>query len=300
MARSATARAPAKVNLALSVGPPEPPGTPDAGMHPIASWMAAIDLFDEVTLTESDRATLDRRWAEDAPRPSPLGWLESDDLALRALTLLAQHAGRELPAHVQLTKRIPVGGGLGGGSSDAAACLTAANTLFGLGLAAQDLASLARRLGSDIPFFLDEAPLPRPALVTHFGERIRRTALAPTELVLILPGFGCQTGAVYREYDESPLTLDTARVARLAEGGSVESEELFNDLALPAQRHEPELQTLIARLGRVTGEPVHVSGSGSTLFVVSPAGSGLEAEIQRKVPGVRCVRVRTLTGTESA
>ena len=97
MARSATARAPAKVNLALSVGPPEPPGTPDAGMHPIASWMAAIDLFDEVTLTESDRTTLERRWAEDAPRPSPLGWLESDDLTIRALALLGQHVGRELP-----------------------------------------------------------------------------------------------------------------------------------------------------------------------------------------------------------
>ena len=212
MASSVTLRAPAKVNLALSVGPPEPSGTPDAGMHPIASWIAAVDLFDEITLTHAEKTHLKLAWADDAPSRSALGWLESDDLAVRALGLLARHTGRDLHVEIAITKRIPVGGGMGGGSSDAAACLLAANELFQLGLPVADLADLARRLGSDIPFFLDDSPLPRPALVTHFGERIRRVPLEPTELLVITPNFGCHTGDVYREYDQSPLTLDLARV----------------------------------------------------------------------------------------
>lgn len=298
MARSVTVRAPAKVNLALSVGPPEPRGTPDAGMHPIASWMAAIDLHDDVTLTRADETTLTRRWAEDTPAGAPLGWLASDDLAVRALWLLGESAGRELKAEIALTKRIPVGGGLGGGSSDAAACLLAANELFDLGLTTQDLASVGRRIGSDVPFFLDDSPSPRPALVAQFGERIGRVRLEATDLLLIVPGFGCDTGGVYREYDQSPLTLDLERVAALARGERVAAEGLFNDLALPAQRFQPELQTLMGRLGRIIDEPIHLSGSGSTLFVVTPDADAIERAVQGRIPGVRCVRVRTLTGTE--
>lgn len=298
MARSVTVRAPAKVNLALSVGPPEPPGTPDAGMHPIASWIAAIDLFDDVTLTESDETTLTRRWGEDAPSSAPLGWLVSDDLAVRALWLLGERLGRKLSAEITLTKRIPVGGGLGGGSSDAAACLLAANELFALGLVTHELVEVGRRLGSDIAFFLDDARPPRPALVTHFGERVRRVALAPTELLLIVPGFGCHTGSVYREYDQSPLTLDMARVVALAEGERVPTEDLFNDLSLPAQRFQPELQTLMSRLARATSETIHLSGSGSTLFLIAPNADEIAENIQKRIAGVRCLRVRTLSGTE--
>lgn len=299
MASSVTLRAPAKVNLALSVGPPEPSGTPDAGMHPIASWITAVDLFDEITLTKADKTNLKIAWADDAPSRSALGWLESDDLAVRAFGLLARHTGQELNAEVAITKRIPVRGGMGGGSSDAAACLLAANQLFELGLAVADLAGLARRLGSDIPFFLDDSPLPRPALVTHFGERIRRVPLDPTELLVIAPNFGCHTGDVYREYDQSPLTLDLARVVRLAEGGVVNADELFNDLALPAQRHQPEFESLLGRLARLTSEPIHVSGSGSTLFMVTPSADELLETIQHRINSVRCLKLRTLSGSES-
>lgn len=300
MAETVTIRTPAKVNLALSVGPPEPAGTPDAGMHPIASWIAAVDLFDDITLTKADATTLERHWADDAPSRSPMGWLPSDDLTLRALGKLSAIAGRDLSAKVSITKRIPVGGGLGGGSSDAAACLIAASRLFELDLPLNTLVEVARSLGSDIPFFLDETAKPRPALVTHFGERIRRVELGPTELLLILPGFGCHTGDVYREYDQSPLSLDIARVVKMAEAGVVNTQELFNDLTLPAQRYQAELQTLIARIGRVTDEPIHLSGSGSTLFMVPGDAAKLAETIGDRINNVRCAVVRTLTGTEQA
>ena len=300
MAETLTIRTPAKVNLALSVGPPEPSGTPDAGMHPIASWIAAIDLYDEVTLAHADETSLERHWADDAPSRSPMGWLPSDDLAVRALAKLSTHVGRDLTAKISITKSIPVGGGLGGGSSDAAACLVAANRLFDLKLPLAELVEIARTLGSDIPFFLDEAAIPRPALVTHFGERIRRVELEPTELLLILPGFGCHTGDVYREYDQSPLTLDIRRVVEMAERGSVNANELFNDLAFPALRHQPELQTLISRIGRITDVPVQVSGSGSTLFLVTESADELAETIRHRITNVRCIKVRTLTGAEQA
>src|SRR6185295_18407432 len=123
------------VNLALSVGPPLPAGDPRAGMHPIASWMHAIDLCDEVWITRlvTGASRLDIAWADDAPRPSPIDWPSEKDLAFRAHRLLEGDTGRALPAAIRIAKRIPVGGGLGGGSSDAAATLLALNDLFALG-----------------------------------------------------------------------------------------------------------------------------------------------------------------------
>src|SRR5262249_32688294 len=96
------------------------------------------------------------RWASDAPRTSHIDWPIEKDLAVRAHRLLEQHAGRPLPLQMTLDKRIPIGGGLGGGSSDAAAMLMAANELFSLGLSPHALASLSTSLGSDIAFFIDE------------------------------------------------------------------------------------------------------------------------------------------------
>ncbi|GAB5497294.1 MAG: 4-(cytidine 5'-diphospho)-2-C-methyl-D-erythritol kinase [Phycisphaerales bacterium] len=300
MSNSVSIHAPAKINLALSVGPPEPADTPDAGMHPIASWMTAVDLFDDFTLEKADEISLDAKFADDAPAPSPVGWLTGDDLAVRALIRLGEHTNQELNAKITIRKRIPVGGGLGGGSSDAAATLNAANRLFGLGLEPAQLQAIGRTLGSDIPFFLDEGDTPRPAIVSHFGEVIRRVELKPTKLVLIMPGFGCHTGDVYRQYDQAPLTLDAARTVMLAERGEIDTEDLFNDLTLAAQRTQPELETVLLRLGRVVDGPVHVSGSGSTLFVVTDEPDTLASEIESRVTGVRCAAVTTLTGTGSA
>ncbi len=301
MPTSITISTPAKVNLSLSVGPPEPAETPDAGMHPIASWMAPIDLFDELTLEAADQTSLDVSWANGAPAPTPIGWLHSDDLTVRALAAIGDAAGKKLSAKITLAKRIPVGGGLGGGSSDAAACLRAANSLFELGLSPTQLADIGRTLGSDIPFFIDDNhdnPIPRPALVMRFGELIQRVELAPTELLLIVPSFGCHTADVYREYDQSPLTLDADRVIDMANRGEVVADELFNDLALPAQRSRPELGSLMGRIERLAGKPVHVSGSGSSLFIVENSADTLAREIQSRVPGVRCVVTKTLTGAE--
>ncbi|MBL8990350.1 MAG: hypothetical protein JNJ48_02085 [Phycisphaerae bacterium] len=274
-------RAHAKINLALSVGPASPP----QGYHPIASWFCCIDLCDELSLRrlpEGAPSVHAIGWAADAPRPSPIDWPAERDLAVRAHRALEAHAGRPLPLELKLDKRIPVGGGLGGGSSDGAAMLGAVDRLFDLRLGVPTLARLGASLGSDVPFFLDDggglgAPA-RPALVEGFGERLER--LSPPApggwAVLVIPPFGCPTGPVYRAYDAAPTRLDAQRIRDLigrSRGAPVDrSAELFNDLAEPAARVEPRLAELQRRLRLGLDLPVHVTGSGSTLFALAASG----------------------------
>jgi 4-diphosphocytidyl-2-C-methyl-D-erythritol kinase len=263
-------RAYAKVNLALSVGPPFQDGGPRAGFHPIASWMHAIDLFDDVEvepLPPSGRDHYDIRWTPSAPLRSIVDWPLDSDLAVRAHRLLQKHTGKRLPVSLSLTKRIPVGAGLGGGSADAAATLMAINSAFDLGLSMQDMATLSRELGTDVAFFLDDPP-PRPALVTGAGDVIERLERVAGHLVLILPTFPCPTGAVYTRYDAvGKRALREEEVRKLARAGWVESSALFNDLEPPAESLQPALGELRRTARAAAGQPVHMTGSGSGLFL---------------------------------
>ena len=158
----------AKVNLALSVGPPIADG-PRAGMHPIASWMAPVELSDTIEIATLEPGS-DAR-AEIVGDGVQVNWLVANDLTLRAVRALENEAGRSLPVGVRVTKRIPAGGGLGGGSSDAAAVLRGLDALLGrghgLGLGHEKLRAIAATLGSDIPFFIDDAvDLDRPGGAT--------------------------------------------------------------------------------------------------------------------------------------
>lgn len=296
-------KAHAKLNLALSVGPPIPEGEPGAGMHPIASWIVPLALADELTYTPTDDGgpiDLQRSWADDAPRRSPLAWLTDSDLCVRAVRRLGAKIGRELAGTIDLRKRIPVGGGLGGGSSDAAATLIAANRAHELGLSLDDLAELAAGLGSDVPFFIDEHSErylpPAPALVTSLGDRIERVRTAQVPVVLCMPGFGCDTAAVYLAFDDAPVTLDEAGVSRLASAGDARSTELFNDLFEPARRVEPELGGLWEQIKRAAGRAVFLSGSGSTMFIVADDGNharSLAESLGLHVPGAAFVATTT-------
>lgn len=260
----------AKLNLALTVGAPIPDG-PRAGHHPIASWMIAIDLADRVTLTPLPRGTPARVRVimEDG---APVAWPIETDLAFRAHRALEEVAG-PLPVEIRVVKSIPAGGGLGGGSSDGAAVLRGLVRLFGLRIDHDRLVSIAHGLGSDLPFFLDpavrtpDAP-PRPALVTGLGERIERLPTRRFErpILLIAPPFDCPTGEVYRAFDENPRPFRPEAVERLAREEGFDPAALFNDLAPAARKVRPGLGIMRDALALGLGRPVHVSGSGSTLF----------------------------------
>lgn len=285
----------AKLNLNLFVGPPRPP----KGYHPIRSWFVAIDLHDTVRLerlAEGEATRAEIAWATDAPRPTPIDWPVANDLAVRAHALLENAVARPLPVGLRVEKRIPVGGGLGGGSSDAAATLMGLDHLFGLGLGASRLAELSTALGSDVAFFLDDQSPPRPAVVGGFGEQIERIARVNAEVVLIFPPFGCPTAAVYQAFDRDtaravsePAWVDEQVGAALA-SGCVPAECLFNDLTRGAMMSAPQLATLLPELdaaarrlinegGHASPARVHLTGSGSTMFCLPPRGVSAAAAI---------------------
>lgn len=316
----------AKINLTLAVGPPMPP----RGYHPICSWFACIDLADEVVLHRLAAGAASRfvvEWAEDAPRASPIDWPLEKDLAVRAHALLEQRVGRALPVEMRIRKRVPVGGGLGGGSSDAAAAMLGLNRVFGLGLTRDELVEIGMRLGSDIGFFVRALPEPEgteahasSAQVSGFGEVIELVEGAaagavrcPREvahnLLLILPPFGCPTGAVYQTFDRDvrgdwgPSRV-RAVLNRAAHEGEVLAADLFNDLAIPACRAEPRLEALRERLNAAMPEErIHITGSGSTMFIWLGLRSGpdwkapgiaLADRIREVAPEVAVVLARTL------
>lgn len=296
MPRTVVELAPAKVNLALSVGAP---GVDR--MHPIASWMVTVDLHDELLLTQLPEPSFSRYailWHAEALRRSDIDWSITKDLAVRAHLALQAHVGRELPLQLKLEKRIPVGGGLGGGSSNAAAMLRGVNALYELGLSAEELAALGAGLGSDVPFLVHGGS----AIVEGLGDRVERVA-PPTSLSLALffPEIGCPTGRVYAAFDElGPAGVRAESVRALARSAAdgvaaFDPEAPFNDL-LPAALHvAPSLEDDRAEIAALAERTVHLSGSGSTLFVVCDDPLHAEAlaatvAARLEIPGVavRC------------
>ena len=177
--------APAKVNLRLLVGPPR-----GDGFHPVRTLMVALDgLADTVTVSlAAERSVICP--GIDGP----------DNLAWRALDALERRVGRPCPVRVVIGKEIPAEAGLGGGSSDAAACLVAASTLHGLALGHADLEDVAAEVGSDVPFFVRGGA----QWGTGRGEVLAPARVPEFWAVVVVPRFGCPTGAVYRLFDRLP------------------------------------------------------------------------------------------------
>jgi 4-diphosphocytidyl-2-C-methyl-D-erythritol kinase len=223
----AVVAAPAKLTLSLRVI-----GIRSDGFHLLEAEMVTLEFGDTLTFDAGDGLEVVVATSAAAGASVPVG---GDNLVSRALALLGRRA------RVRLDKRIPAGGGLGGGSADAAAVLRWAGC--------HDL-SLAARLGADVPFCL----LGGRARVTGIGERVEPLALgewAGQHFTLLTPPFGVSTPAVYRAWD--------------AMGGQSGSGP--NDLEAAALAVEPRLAEWRDRLQRASGERPVLAGSGSTWFV---------------------------------
>lgn len=289
MLDSLSVRAPAKLNLALAVGSPRPDG-----MHPICSWMLTVDLFDELLVKRLEADRFSRYailWHEQARRRTEIDWSVTQDLAVRAHLALEDHVHRRLPVQLKLDKRIPVGGGLGGGSSDAAAMLRAVNELYQLGLSLDELAAIGAQLGSDVPFFVHGGS----AIVQGFGEQVQVQEHLPEVIAVVaFPEMSCPTGRVYRLFDElTPASLRDDAVVKLASiaPASPRPDALFNDLTRAALRAAPGLDEQLASFSKLAERPAHVSGSGSSLFVLCDDPLYADAlakavESQLKLPAV--------------
>ena len=239
----------AKVNLTLSVGK-----LLQNGLHPIDSHMVFVDLCDDLEVSKLDSHALSRYaiiWDENALKPTPIEWSITHDLAVRAHQLIEETANCTLPIQMKLQKRIPVESGLGGGSADAAAMLQVTKELFDLDI---DLVPLATSLGSDVPFFLSG----RSALVSGVGASIAPAPPTHLMLVLIFPPYGCATSLVYESFDQ----LNEEDVQKHRNG------PIFNDLLPAALKAVPPLEKDLDLVRSLLGQDVHLTGSGSTMFVI--------------------------------
>jgi 4-diphosphocytidyl-2-C-methyl-D-erythritol kinase len=255
--------APAKVNLYLEVVGKRPDG-----YHDIETLFQTVDWGDELELMTADYNVFHMPWRGPWPPGDP-----QQNLVLRAVTAWDAAGGGPDVRPVRVVKRLPIGGGLAGGSTDAAAVL---RLLQGVSarLSPRRLHEVAASLGSDVPFLLRGGT----AIGRGRGEILETLVPPPrTTLVLVMPPFGTETAKVYGAFGPRlrPPPRDglKAAVEALASGVPARIRGAhFNDLAIPAMAAYPELRRFTAEVERRLGRPPCLSGSGSTLFDVPDAG----------------------------
>lgn len=281
--KQVTLTSPSKVNLFLEVL-----GRRDDGYHEICSIVALTELCDTIVLERRTSGITIR--ARDPKVPSG-----PDNLCHRAADLLLRHSGVHGGVSIQIEKHIPIAGGMGGGSSNAAATLWGLNLLYDLGWPREELTSLGSELGSDVPLFFCRGA----AFIKGRGERVEElAALTPRWLVIANPGIEISTASVYRRL-RLPLTSDKAgfTMRDLVETGQEEAalSHCFNRLEDVVLEAYPLVAGLKQRLALLGASPVLVSGSGPTVF-----GIMREAEMAKRVAsslvesGIAAVACRTL------
>ena len=293
-------RAPGKVNLGLRVL-----GRRADGYHLLESLFVPIDLADvlHLALRDAPGVALTLR-GEAAGVPA-----DASNLALRAAQAFLAEARHGGGVAIELTKRLPAPGGLGGGSSDAGAVLRGLAELLPGAVAPERLRALALALGADVPFFL----APRPALVTGIGEEIHPVEGLPCWVLLLAhPGAALATAAVYAAHDAGAASLTPsgpgpsirALLALREEAGRARAGPILagslpalvaNDLEPAASRLCPAVPELRKEIEATGALAVSLSGSGPTVFgVYADAESARRAErrIARR-PGLRTWVVRT-------
>ncbi len=245
---------PAKVNLLLRVA-----GRRPDGYHELETVMQTLEFADTVELERIPSGV--ELVCDSAGVPSG-----PENLAWKAAEGFFAASGAPGGVRIVLHKRIPPGGGLAGGSSNAAAVLAGLQELYGTPLPPSDLASLAAGIGSDVAFFLQGGT----CLCRGRGERVEPLPdPGPLFFVLLLPPFSCPTGEVYRRFrpsDSTPPAAFREALNRMLAGGEDPGAWLLNDLERAARRAVPELDRFMAEIEVAGLEGLRVSGSGSTLF----------------------------------
>ncbi|MCL2802524.1 MAG: 4-(cytidine 5'-diphospho)-2-C-methyl-D-erythritol kinase [Micrococcales bacterium] len=290
-----TVTAPAKINLLLLAGSPRPDG-----YHPLLTVFQAVDLYEEVTLRPPVAAKIE---VVVNGLDSALVPMSEENLAVRAVRAVAQVAGVPAEVKIDITKSVPVAGGLAGGSADAAAALVAANRYWQAGLDKAALHQLAAGLGSDVNFCLDGGT----ALGSGRGEQLE-TLDCPAALHWVLatrPGGGLSTPAIFDRLDSARAgaerSLPTQPPRQLVEAlGQGEAGDigqwLRNDLQPAATEACPPLVETIALAKEVGALGAIVTGSGPTVAVLAagPAHARhLATVIGQSNPELRC---HTVTG----
>jgi 4-diphosphocytidyl-2-C-methyl-D-erythritol kinase len=288
-----TTIAPAKINWTLEVL-----GRRDDGFHEVRTVLQAIDLSDTVRVSPLDRIEVRL-----AGRTAGLEAAPEDNLAYRAAAVLCDKAGEpSLGALVEVEKSIPVGAGLGGGSSDAAAVLRALNRLWCVGLSAPELACLGSKLGADVPFFLAGGT----AFGRGRGDEIRPLPdIAARRLIIVAPPerMAEKTARMYsrlgpEQYSHGAATK--ALVEKLEEGGEPESSDIMNAFEEVAGEVFLSLDGIRRRASEWGIGMLHLCGSGPALFALPGPEVSLEG-LRRALAGsgVDVLEARTLAAADA-
>ncbi len=275
--------APAKINLALLVGPRR-----SDGYREIFSPMLPVTLADLVTARPAPAGA--GLAVECAVAPG------EDNLAARAVRELERRLERRFDVRLTITKRAPAAAGLGGGSSDAVAALVAVERLFGLELPVRLRYEVAGAVGSDVPFFL----WPGPQLSMGRGTVLKEIALpGPLHVVIALPGFAVATADAYRWFGERPSAAPTPEAERRA--FVARTQALYaalvaatrprdlaalvgNDLEEPVRARRPLIGELTSRLRRAGAFAAAMSGSGSSVFGLFASAASAQRALAALAP----------------
>ncbi len=285
-------RAPGKLNLFFEVGAAQ-----DDGYHDVASAYQAVSLWEDVYAQPADGFTLSVSGSVD------VSGVPADDrnLALRAARLIARRLDHEGGVHLDIVKHVPVAGGMGGGSADAAAALVACDALWGGDLGSDELHRMAARLGADVPFAL----MGGTAVGTGRGDQLSPAlAKGRFDWVLVTVDGGLSTPDVYGRLDEmrrrpdirpapgSPAVEPGVLHALRAGDPVALAEHARNDLQVAALSLRPDLRDLLEdgeSAGALTGM---VSGSGPTVaFLADGPEAALDLQVTLSAAGHRALHV---------
>lgn len=275
---------PAKINVHLGIGRKRPDG-----YHGICSWFLKVSLCDSIDVS-LDSAAVEVRVEGNADVPA------EDDLILKAANCFYEETGISGRCAVRLKKRIPIGAGLGGGSSNAATVLMALNRLHGGVLTSDRLYEVSLQLGSDVPFFLGGPS----AVVSGRGEILREFCVPRSWWVLLVyPGFSISTRDAYTWFDnEVKATLefdpDLEELFALATGPP-ERWRFFNAFSPVLYRRYPVLRNICEKLASEGAFHASVSGSGSVCFGLFETHA-MAAAASRKIAGLPFWLKETLAG----
>lgn len=275
MNRVLSCPAPAKLNLFLHVV-----GRRPDGYHLLQTLFRFIDLQDVMRFELREDGVV-CRISEIAGVP------ESQDLCVRAARLLQTETGCTLGADISLEKHIPMGGGLGGGSSDAATTLIALNRLWSLGLTRARLMQLGLQLGADVPVFV----FGENAFAEGVGERLQAMALSPAWYVVLFPPVHVPTAEIFAQPE---LTRDTVslKMRALSEQLERNDAQLHNDLQAVVCKHYPEVARYLDALAAFG--PAMMTGSGACVFAGFSGKDAAEAALRQLPQDMRGVVVQGL------
>ena len=286
-------RAPGKINVFLKVG-----SLLEDGYHDVAIAYQAVSLYEDVRAFDADDFSVTVTGSVDISRVPN----DASNIAIRAAQLLAHRTGYRRGVRLEIDKHVPVTGGMGGGSADAAATLLACDALWGTELPREEMLSLARELGADVPFAFTGGT----AIGTGRGDQLSPAlAKGSFQWVLALADFGLSTPEVYSELDRhrdrhaqdiypAPVapSVDADVLQALRAGDpKMLAETLYNDLQAPALHLEPSLADVL-ELGEENGALAGiVSGSGPTVaFLAADLDSALELQLALAAANLTVVR----------